>query len=122
MTYENKAASRYADDAAILIKDSPTQVTRIREVRVDSFRGKEMQTAGPFEARIEPFRQNRVSVTFDEKGTGAAAAYILLSIAIPRGTLLVGDRITDSDGNTYVVTSPARYREGVLEVNIDLVG
>lgn len=128
--YEGRARRRRDADLADIIADHPTQITRERKTHADKFRGADTATAGPYTVRIEGFKATRSSVTFDEKGTTATAAFVLVGLDIPRwqdddhteATFAVDDVVTDADGNLYRVTSPARFDGRAVELNIELVG
>lgn len=127
--YENKATRGFEELLEKVIADRPTTITRERESHEDKFRGKTTAVAGPFEkVRIEPFKMSRVYPAFDEKGSTAAAAYILVGLDLPREvapgtpTFRLNDTIIDADGNRYRVTGPPRYIGRAVELNIDLLG
>lgn len=127
--YENKATRGFEKLLEKVIADRPTTITRERESHEDKFRGKTTTVAGPFEkVRIEPFKMSRVYPVFDEKGSTAAAAYILVGLDLPRDvapgtpTFRLNDTIIDADGNRYRVTGPPRYNGRAVELNIELLG
>lgn len=119
-----------ADDARMIVADKSSSVTRTRETSVDKFRGKTDVTIGPLRVRIEPFRATRVPGVYDEKGTSATVAFILLAVDLPRyqdtqqevPTFKLLDTLTDQDGNKYRVTSPPLYDGPVVECNLELLG
>lgn len=128
--YQNRARWSRDRDLAAIIGDHPTTITRERKVHADKFRGPTTATVGPYTVRIEGFKATRSAVTFDEKGTTASAAYVLVGLDIPRWqddaktipTFTVDDTVLDADGNRYRVTSPARFDGRAVELNIELVG
>lgn len=128
--YKNRARRGRDADLALIIADHPTTVTRERKAHEDKFRVPTTATAGPYTARIEGFKATRSAATFDEKGSVATAAYVLVALDIPRWqdaeqtvpTFAVGDTVVDADGNRYRVTSPARFDGRAVEMNIELAG
>lgn len=126
--YQNGARRTRATDAALIIADAPTIVTREREVHADQYRDPTLSTAGPFTVRISEFRTTRMPVVFDEKGTGGTTPFVLLAVAIPRllpdnsKSVMLADTLVDTDGNRYLVTSPPRWGDGVIECNLELRG
>lgn len=128
--YTNRARRTRAADTAVIVADSPTIVTRSREAFTDKLRASTVATAGPYTVRIEPFRASRSAVTFDEKGTVAASAYVCLGVGLPRyqdtaekvATFAVGDLLVDTNKNRYLITSPPYWADGVCEFNLELRG
>lgn len=129
--YQSKAKSGWVDMVRLIVSDAPVTITRYRETHSDPFRGETEKTAGPYTARIDEFRVTRNKITYDEKGSGAEAPYLLLGVDIPQTvtdgtdtvpTFAVDDRIEVSDGRTFYVTSPPRWDSGVVTLNIDLRG
>jgi hypothetical protein len=126
--YPNRARRSRDRDTEIIIGDSPVTVTRQRKDHTDKFREPTTKTAGPYTVRIEGFKATRNAIGFDEKGTTATAAYVLIGLDIPRwqddaetdATFRVDDTIIGADGNYYRVTSPARWDGRVVEINIEL--
>jgi len=128
--YKNRARRSRDTDTQFIIGDSAITATRQRKVHTDKFREPTIKTAGPYTVRIEGFKATRSAVTFDEKGTTASAAYVLVGLDIPRWqddaetepTFAIVDAILDANGNLYRVTSPARWDGRSVELNIELVG
>lgn len=129
--YDNRARRTVQDDLTAIIGDAPTTITVERQVHADKMRDKTTATYGPYsQARIEQFKATRSAVTFDEKGTAASAAFVLIALGIPRyqdddkkvPTFQIEDVVIDSDDNRYRVTSPARWLGEAVEVNIELRG
>lgn len=134
--YDNRARRTHEDDVELIVRDNSTTITRTRETHPDPARAPVNVTVGPYAARIEQFKATRSAVTYDEKGTGATAAYVLVALnrpalgatwTIPKTissvkTFKVDDELVDADGNRYRITSPARWLGNVVELNIELLG
>ena len=127
--YDNRARRSYEDDLALIITDQKTTVTRTRKVHTDKMRGATEDTLGPLVVRIDAFRVTRSANTYDEKGDGATAAYVLVALhrpalkwTLPRDAFKLNDILVDADGNEYRVTAPARWQGNAVEVNVELNG
>lgn len=134
--YDNRARRSREDDLELIIKDSPTTVTRTRKAHTDQTRAATTATAGPFTCRIERFRVTRNATAFDEKGSGTTTAYVLVLLNRPANgatwtipsatsgvpTFQLDDILTDAAGYKFRVTTPARWEGNTLELNIELLG
>jgi hypothetical protein len=131
--YDNRSRRGRNADQHRIITDNLTSFVRQRKVFEDKLRVSTTEEIGPFACRIEAFRATRSATVFDEKGSTASAAYVLIALnddtlgatwEIPTtaGTFVVDDTIVDGSGNIYRVTSPARWDGNVLELNIELQG
>ena len=127
--YDGRARHSYERDLARIIADQPTTVTRTRKTHIDKTRGATTLVVGPLVVRIDGFRATRSAATFDEKGSTATAAYVLVAQhnvargwVLPRDSFALNDTLVDADGNTYRVTSPARWSGNTVEINLELKG
>jgi hypothetical protein len=127
--YDSRARRGFDDDLALIITDQLTTVTRTRKTHIDKTRGATDEVLGPLSVRIDAFRATRNATTFDEKGSSATAAYILMAQhspirkwILPRDAFKLNDILVDADGNEYRITSPARWQGNSVEVNIELKG
>jgi hypothetical protein len=113
-----------------IIAERPKTVMRRREKNLDTFKGPQAYTAGPFTVRIEAMAAGGSEV-WDEKGQVARRLFLMLGHNLPRTVeeggvpvplFQVNDEITDGDGNRYVVSSP-QYVEGkMVQVTLTLRG
>lgn len=127
--YTNRARRSREDDLALIISDGSTTITRTRKTHPDKMRAAVEQTLGPLTVRLAQFKATRSAVNFDEKGSSATAAYVLMALNrpalgwnIPRDAFKLNDLLVDADGNTYRVSGPARWDGNAVEVNIELQG
>ena len=129
--YQNDAKAGIPEQRAKVIADSPSTVTRTREVRTDQFRGVETLTAGPYTVRLEPFRTTTGRERYDEKGTNSPGAFVLLAQGLPKNPhsvpnaaqplFALGDELVDGDGNCYRVTTLPQWDGTAVEVNLERV-
>lgn len=132
--YTSRGRRSLVDDLVDIISDQPTTITRTRSTTPDPTRAPVIVSAGPYTARIDAFRATRNATTFDEKGSSATSAYVLVAVNKPsKGWNLpkkidnepvfkLNDILTDADGNKYRVTSPGRWSGDALEINVELQG
>lgn len=129
--YQSAAKLGIADQRAKIISDSPSTVTRTREVRADQFRSVATLTAGPYTVRLEPFRTTTGRERYDEKGTNSPGAFVLLAQGLPKfphsapnaaqPLFALGDELVDGDGNCYRVTTLPQWDGTAVEVNVERV-
>jgi hypothetical protein len=111
-----------------IIADNPSQITRYRETRIDSFGDVTVFTAGPYNVRIEPINRAQ-GETWDEKGSAVKRLFELVGYNLPRNLeeagkavplFKHGDTILDHHGNRYTVVAPQYVRGKMVQVTLEL--
>lgn len=129
--YTKRARRSREDDLALIITDGSTTITRTRKTHPDKMRAEVIETLGPLVVRVAQFKATRSAVNFDEKGSSATAAYVLMALnrptngagwTIPKTAFKLNDLLEDADGNTYRISGPARWDGNAVEVNVELQG
>lgn len=119
---------RFAAALPGIIAQNPSQITRQREVHLDSFGVPSVLTAGPYTVRIEPMNRAQ-GETWDEKGSAVRRLFELVGHNLPRSLEENGrvvplfkhaDTIIDHEGNRYAVVAPQYVRGPMVQVTLEL--
>lgn len=114
-----------------IIDESPSAITREREVHGDSFSGSVKRTAGSYRVRIDPMKTTMAKDTYDEKGSVATLLFQMVGLDLPvklteggiSGPLFqLNDTITDQWGNKYRVAAPQYVKNRTVIVTLELRG